>query len=57
MFVIRLLMAFMVMTQKGVTALYFASQEGHVRVVRLLLEKGAAVNICNKVVMDFVLYT
>ena len=46
----------MVMTQKGVTALYFASQEGHVRVVRLLLEKGAAVNICNKVVMDFVLY-
>ena len=50
-------MVLMVMTQKGVTALYFASHEGHVRVVRLLLEKGAAVNICNKVIMDFVLYT
>ena len=56
LFVIFLLMVSMVMTQNGMTALYFASQEGHVRVVRLLLEKGAAVNICNKVVMDFVLY-
>ena len=39
----------MVLTQKGVTALYCASQEGHVIVVRLLLEKGADVNICNEV--------
>ena len=46
-------MVYMVPTQKGVTALYFASQEGHVRVVTLLLEKGADVNICDKVVMDF----
>ena len=36
------------------TALYFASSEGHVIVVKLLLEKGADVNICNEVVMDFV---
>ena len=47
-------MVSMVMTQEGLTALHFASQEGHVTIVRLLLEKGADVNICNKVVMDFV---
>ena len=46
-------MVSMVMTQDGRTALYFASQEGHVTAVRLLLENGADVNICNKVVMDF----
>ena len=42
-------MVFMVMTQKGETALYFASQEGNVTVVRLLMENGADVNIRNKV--------
>ena len=47
-------MVSMVTTQEGVTALYFASQEGHVTVVRVLLENGADVNICNKVVMNFV---
>ena len=47
-------MVSMVKTQEGVTALYFASQGGHVTAVRLLLEKGAHVNICSKVVMDFV---
>ena len=41
----------MVMTQNGGTALKKASQEGHVTIVRLLLEKGADANICNKVVM------
>ena len=46
-------MVSMVTTQKGVTALYCASQEGHVTVVRLLLEKGVDVNICDKVLWTF----
>ena len=47
-------MVSMVTTQRRVTALYCASHECHVTVVRLLLEKGADVNIGKKVVMDFV---
>ena len=49
---IRLLIVPMVTTQEGATALHIASQEGYVTIVRLLLEKGADVNICSKVVMD-----
>ena len=36
------------------TAVNIASEKGHVTVVSLLLENGADVNICSKVVMDFV---
>ena len=54
LFVICLSMVSMVTKQEGVTALKIASQEGRVTVVRLLLEKGADVNICDKVVMDLV---
>ena len=51
---ISLSMVSIVITQNGAIALYTASHKGHVTVVRLLLEKGANVNICKKVVMDFV---
>ena len=37
------------MTQDGRTPLFGASFNGHAGVVRLLLERGAGVNICDKV--------
>ena len=37
------------MTQAGWTPLICASLGGHMGVVKLLLEKGADVNICSKV--------
>ena len=43
----------MVATQNGVTALYLFAQESHVKVVRLLLEKGADINIFDNVAVDF----
>ena len=38
-----------IITQDGRTPLFFASFNGHLPVVRILLEKGAGVNICDKV--------
>ena len=37
--------------QYGTTPLYIASQNGHTSVVSLLLDKGAAVNLQDKVTM------
>ena len=37
--------------QDGATPLYIASQEGHTSVVSLLLDKGAAVDLPDKVTM------
>ena len=37
------------MIQNGLTALYLTALNGHVALVRLLLEKKANVNICDKV--------
>ena len=37
--------------QNGFTPLYGASQKGHTSVVSLLLDKGAAVDLLNKVRM------
>ena len=39
----------MVLIQKGQTALMYASQNGHASVVECLVQKGADVNVRNKV--------
>ena len=38
-----------IITQDGYTPLYLATIKGHLAVVKLLIEKGADVNICNMV--------
>ena len=39
----------MVLLQNGKTALHMAACNGHVAIIRLLLEKNADVDICDKV--------
>ena len=38
-----------IVTQDGCTALFLATNKGRLAVVRVLIEKGADVNICNMV--------
>ena len=42
-----ILSGFQLVSQKGNSALYIASQNGHVRTVEILLQKGADVNSQN----------
>lgn len=41
--------SFLIFLQDGCTALYLASENGHVEVVKLLLQKHADVNVCKEV--------
>ena len=40
---------FFLTTQQGALPLYVASQEGHLQVIKVLLEYGASVNLVNDV--------
>lgn len=43
--------------QEGETPLFCASLKGHVEVVKLLLERNAAVDLCNQVCKYYSYYT